>query len=179
MGALIGEVVGFVIVIFVLWRYVVPPVRRMMKKEQETVRKQVEDSEAASKRLEEAEAKYRDAIEEARTEAAEILEGAKADAQRIVQEMREQADREVERIRRRGAEQLENERKQIIRELHAHVADLSTSLASKLVSEHLSDGERRRATVDRFLDELEGMSASNDEQGTSGATTPVVSKGGA
>ncbi|MGH3621154.1 MAG: F0F1 ATP synthase subunit B [Sciscionella sp.] len=177
MGTFIGEVVGFLIVIFVLWRYVVPRVRQMMKKEQETVRKQVEDSEAASERLEEAEAKYHDAIEEARTEAAEIIEGARADVQRIVQEMREQADREVERIRRRGAEQLENERKQVIRELHAHVADLSTSLAGKLVSEHLSDGERRGATVDRFLDELEGMSASNGEQGVSMAKTPVVSEG--
>lgn len=164
MGAFIGELIAFAVVIFILWRYVVPPVRRMMRTEQESVRKQVEDSEAASKRLEEAEAKYRDALEEARTEAAKIRDSARAEAQNIVDGMREQAEREVERIRKRGEEQLQNERLQIIRRLRAQVGELSTSLAAEMVSEHLSDSSRRSATVDRFLDELEQMSGADGDQ---------------
>lgn len=170
MGAFIGELIGLIVVLFVLWRYVVPPVRRMMHKEQATVRKQLEDSEAATKRLEEAEDKYRDALDEARTEAAKIRDAARAEAQRIVEQMREQADREVERIRRRGEEQLQNERLQIIRRLRAHVGELSTSLATEMVSEHLSHSTRQSATVDRFLDELEQMSGTNGEKPAGTAT---------
>jgi F-type H+-transporting ATPase subunit b len=159
MGEYIAELIGFLLVLFVLWRYVVPPVRRMMHNEQGAVRKQVEDSDTATKRLQEAEDKYRSAIEEARTEAAKIRDNARGEAQRIVEEMREQAEREVERIRKRGEEQLQNERLQIVRRLRAYVGELSTSLATEMVSEHLSDNARRSASVDRFLDELDQMSA--------------------
>lgn len=159
VGGWIAALLGFAIVVFVLWRYAGPPVRKMMNKEQESVRQQLRDSEAATERLKEAEAKYRDAIASARTEAAKIRDTARADAQRIVEEMRERADREVERIRQSGEEQLVTQREQIIRELHGHVGELSTSLATRLVEEHVADDSKREATVDRFLDELEGMSA--------------------
>lgn len=156
---LIPGLIGFAIVVFVLWRYAVPPVRRMMRKEQEAVRKQMADAEAARERLEEAEAKYRDAVANARTEAAKIRDTARADSQRIVEEMRERAGREVERIRASGEEQLVTQRQQIVRELHAEIGEMATELAGQLVGEHLADSANRSASVDRFIDELEGMSA--------------------
>lgn len=159
IGDFIAGLVGFAIVLFVLWRYAVPPVRRMMHKEQDAVRKQVADAEAARERLAEAEAKYRDAVANARTEAATIRDNARADAQRIVEEMRERAEREVERIRVSGEEQLVTQRQQIVRELHAEIGELSTELAGRLVGEHMADPANRSAGVDRFIDELEGMSA--------------------
>lgn len=159
VASVVPEIVGFLIVVFVLWRYAVPPMRRVMRKEQDAVAKQMRDAEAARQRLEEAEAKYRDAVANARTEAARIRDTARADAQRIVEEMRERAEREAERIRQNGEEQLAMQRQQIIRELHAHVGELSTELAERLVADHLADPANQSASVDRFLDELEGMSA--------------------
>lgn len=159
VSVLVPAFVGFAIVAFVLGRYVVPPVRRAMRKEQETVRKQMADAEAARARLEEAEAKYRDAVANARTEAARIRDAARADAQRIVEEMRERAEHEAERIRASGEEQLATQRQQIVRELHAEVGDLATQLAGQVVDDHMSEPANRSASVDRVIDELEGMSA--------------------
>lgn len=156
---MIPALIGFAIVVFVLWRYAVPPVRRMMRKEQDAVRKQMADAEAARQRLEEAEAKYRDAVANARTEAAKIRDTARADSQRIVEEMRERAEREVERIRASGEQQLVTQRQQIVRELHTEIGEMATELAGRLVGEHMADQENRSASVDRFIDELEGMSA--------------------
>src|SRR5699024_5744698 len=123
---MIPALIGFAIVVFVLWRYAVPPVRRMMRKEQDAVRKQMADAEAARQRLEEAEAKYRDAVANARTEAAKIRDTARADSQRIVEEMRERAEREVERIRASGEQQLVTQRQQIVRELHTEIGEMAT-----------------------------------------------------
>ena len=156
---MIPALIGFAIVVFVLWRYAAPPVRRMMHKEQEAVRKQMADAEAARERLEEAEAKYRDAVANARTEAARIRDTARADSQRIVEEMRERAEREVERIRASGEEQLVTQRQQIVRDLHGEIGEMATELAGRLVGEHMTDSANRSASVDRFIDELEGMSA--------------------
>lgn len=175
---LVPAFVGFAIVVFLLWRYAVPPVRKLMRKEQDAVRRQMAEADAARERLEEAEAKYRDAVANARTEAARIRDTARADAQRIVEEMRERAEQEAERIRASGAEQLASQRQQIVRELHAEVGELATELAGRLVSEHMDDSANRAASVDRFIDELEGMSAQESSAQESSAQSSVSSKGG-
>jgi F-type H+-transporting ATPase subunit b len=159
MAEFIGELIAFVVVGFVLWRYVVPPVRTIMRNQQETIHKQVENAEQAHERVQAAELKLQEAVAEARTEAAKIRDTARADAQRIVEEMRAHAEREVERIRQRGVEDLETQRLQMIRELRLRIGELTVSTATELVTQHLSDNRRRASTVDRLLDELESMSA--------------------
>jgi F-type H+-transporting ATPase subunit b len=162
----IVEVVALGIIIWVIWRYVRPPIRQIIAKQQDTVQKQVESAQAASVRLAEAEKKYQEAIAEARTEAAKIRDTARADAQRIVEEMRETADREVVRIRQRGQDDLEAMRLQVLRELRLRVGELTVITATELVHQQLSDDRRRASTVDRLLDELEAMSAQETPVGS-------------
>ena len=167
MGEWIGELIAFLIVLYVLWRYVVPPVRKIMKSQQDAVAKQVDDAQKASERLAAAEKKYSEALAEARTEAAKIRDTARADGQRIVEEMRAQAEREIERIRQRGQEELATQRQAVMRELRERIGRMSVDQAGELVAQHLSTDAKRKATVDRFLDELEAMSA---PEGTVAAT---------
>jgi F-type H+-transporting ATPase subunit b len=166
MGEWIGELIAFVVIALVVWRYVVPPVRTMMRNQKAVIAKQVEDAKKASERLAEAETKYSDALAEARTEAAKIRDQARADGQRIVEDMRVQAEREIERIRQRGEEELATQRQQVIRELRARIGTLSAESAAELVEAHLSTDAKRKASVDRFLDDLESLSA---PEGTVGA----------
>ncbi|HEY3896275.1 MAG TPA: F0F1 ATP synthase subunit B [Pseudonocardiaceae bacterium] len=151
------ELVIFLIVLGVIWRYVVPPVKRSMGERQEMVRRQIQESQQASKRLAEAESRYAAALAEARVEAAKIRESARADAQEIKEEMRHQAEQEVARIQQRGAEQLTNQREQVVRELRGELGNLAVTLAGRIVGESVADDARRAGTVDRFLDELQGM----------------------
>jgi F-type H+-transporting ATPase subunit b len=155
----VSELVALVAVAFVIWRYVRPPVRKIISNQRETIGKQVEQSRLAEERLKEAEEKYKVAITEARTESAKIRDAARGDAQRIVEEMREHAQREVERIKQRGQDELEAQRLQVIRELRARIGRLTVDTAAELVTTHLTDERNRESTVDRLLDELEAMSA--------------------
>jgi F-type H+-transporting ATPase subunit b len=168
------ELVIFLLVLGVVWRYVVPPVKRAMNERQEMVRRQIEESQQASARLEEAEARYSQALAEARVEAAKIREAARADAQEIKDDMRQQAEQEVARIRQRGEEQLATQREQVVRELRGELGKLAVTLAGRIVGESVADDARRAGTVDRFLDELEGMAAPESggpESGTDGAVS--------
>jgi F-type H+-transporting ATPase subunit b len=141
---------------------------------QEMVRKQIQESQQASKRLAEAQARYHEALAQARVEAAKIRETARADAQQIKDEMRQQADQEVARIRERGAEQLATQREQIVRELRGELGELAVVLAGRIVGESVAEDARRAGTVDRFLDELHGMATTENATGD----TPVsVSNG--
>ena len=172
------ELVIFLIVLGVLWRYAVPPVKRAMDERREMVRRQIEESQQASKRLTEAEARYSQALAEARVEAAKIRETARADAQEIKDEMRQQAEQEVARIRERGEEQLAHQRDQIVREMRGELGKLAVTLAGRIVGESVADEARRAGTVNRFLDELQEMAApegGSDSSANSSAGDGAVS----
>src|SRR4051794_12479907 len=81
MSTFIGQLVGFAVIVYIIWRYVVPPVRKMMTNQQETVRKQLEDSAEAKKRLNEAEKAHEKALEQAKSEAKRVTEEAKVDSE--------------------------------------------------------------------------------------------------
>src|SRR5262249_13938953 len=151
------ELVIFLVVLGVLWRYAVPPVKRAMDERQAMVRRQIEESQRASKRLTEAEARYSQALNEARVEAAKIRETARAEAKEIKHETRQQAEQEVARSRQRGEEQLTTQREAVVRELRGEIGKLAVTLAGRIVGESVADDARRAGTVDRFLDELAGM----------------------
>ncbi|MFD2421050.1 F0F1 ATP synthase subunit B [Amycolatopsis pigmentata] len=172
----IGSLFAFALIIGLLWWKGAPPVRKMMRDRQETIRHQLEEAKRADERLAEAEKAYQNAIMEARTEAAVIRDAAREDAQRIVEEMRTRAEAEVERIKQRGEEHLVQQHQQLIRELRVRIGGLASELAGRLVREHLAAGDNRSATVDRFLDELEAVSARDGETVAAGS---AAGKGGA
>ena len=145
-GTFIAELIAFLIVLFVLWRYVVPPVSKAMSDRQAMIKAQLDEGREASERLKQAEADYRSAMEEARTTAATIRDQARADAAAIREEM------------------LEHERDALVRQLRAELGELAVELASRILGESLAEEARQRGTVDRFLAEVQAA-----ESGTAGA----------
>ena len=132
----------------------------MMTNQQENVRKQLEESAEAKKRLAEAEKAHERPLEQAKAEAKQVTEEARVDAERLVEQLRAQADAEVERIKVQGAQQVQLLRAQLIRQLRQDLGTESVRRAGELVREHVSDPESQSATVDRFLDELDAMAPS-------------------
>jgi F-type H+-transporting ATPase subunit b len=154
-GTFIAELIAFLIVLGVLWRYVVPPVTKAMNDRQAMIKAQLDEGKQASERLKQAEADYRKAMDEARTTAATIRDQARADAAAIREEMLEQAVQERDRILESGRDQLVHEREALVRELRASLGDLAVELAGRILGESLAEEARQRGTVDRFLEQLQ------------------------
>jgi F-type H+-transporting ATPase subunit b len=153
----IAELIAFVIILTILWKYIIPPVQKAMSERQELIRKQVEDSDRAKQQLAEAQTAYQQALTEARTEAAQIRENARAEAQRTVEELRAQAHEESARIIARGEEQLANQRGAVVRELRAEIGALAVELSEKIVDQRLANDTQVSATVDSFIAGLEAQ----------------------
>ena len=171
MAVFIAELVAFVLMLWVLWRYVVPPLRKMVTARQDTVQQQVDEAEAAAKRYQEAEQRLDAAVEDARKESARIRDDARADSTRIREELKEQAEREVERIKQRGEEQLAAQRDQVVRRLRGEIGGLSMQLAERIVVQNLTDEASKAASVDTFLDDIEGLT------GPAGTARPAATAG--
>ncbi|QNI08044.1 F0F1 ATP synthase subunit B/delta [Mycobacterium kubicae] len=157
MSTFIGQLVGFAAIVLLVWRYVVPPVRRMMADRQETVRKELEESQQAAKRLEQSTTAHSQAVEQAKKEAERVVEEAKSDAERIAEQMRTQAEADAQRVQQQGSRQVELLRVQLIRQLRLELGHESVRQAKELITNYVADEEQRSATVDRFLDELDDM----------------------
>lgn len=167
-----AELVAFALILFVLWRWVLPPVRKAMNERQELIRSQLDEGRQASERLKRAEADYKQTLEEARSVAAGIRDQARADAAAIREEILERAAQEHDRIVESGREQLVSERQALARELRADVGRLSVELASRILGESLAEETRRRGTVERFLAELDAGEAGATGE-ASGSRRPV------
>jgi F-type H+-transporting ATPase subunit b len=153
-GTFIAELIAFLIILGIIWKYIVPYIQGPMRERQEMIRQQADDADKAREQLAEAQAAYQNALTEARTEAAKIREGARSEAQRMVEELKAQAQEEQARIVARGSEQLALQRSAIVRELRAEIGTLAVELSEKIVSQRLSDDAQISATVDAFLADL-------------------------
>lgn len=151
----IAELVTFLIILFLIGRYVVPAAQKVIRERQEIIRQQMEDADEAKERLAEAEKRYQEALTEARTEAAQIRENARAEAQRTIEDLRHQAQEESARIITRGEELLASQRASIVRELRAEIGSIAVELSEKIVDQRLADDAQVSATVDAFLAGLE------------------------
>ena len=170
MSTFIGQLVGFAVIVWILMKYVAPPVRRMMAAQQETVRNSLAEGAAATQRLAAADTHHAQRVADGQAEARHIVEEARSDSVRIAEQLRAQADVEVERIKIQGGQQVSLLRSQVIRQLRTDLGGESVRRASELVRGYVSDPQARAATVDRFLDELESMApaAFTPEVGTPG-----------
>ncbi len=159
MAEFIAELVGFVVILFVLYRFVLPLITKLVNDRQVAVQKQVDEAEEATRNLEAAQARFETAVEQAKGEAARIRDDARADSTRIREELVAQAEQEVERIQQRGRDQLLAQRDQVVRGLRSEIGGASMQLAEKVVVESLGDDTARSATVESFLNEIESLPA--------------------
>jgi F-type H+-transporting ATPase subunit b len=152
------ELAAFALLMFLLARYVIPPINRAMTARQEAIRSEFAELDEAKSEAVAAEEEFKSQIADARHEAARIREEAREQGAAIIAEMREQAQSEAARIVEHAHAQVEADRKAAVASLRTEVGTLATTLAGRIVGESLEDEARQSRVVDRFLSELEGAS---------------------
>lgn len=160
MSIFIGQLIGFAVIAFIIVKWVVPPVRSLMQKQQDAVRAALAESADASKKLADADAMHAKALDDAKAESEKVTDEAKQDSERIAAQLAEQAGTEAERIKAQGAQQVQLMRQQLIRQLRSGLGEEAVTKADALVRAHVADPQAQSATVDRFLDELDQMAPS-------------------
>ncbi|MFL6101065.1 MAG: F0F1 ATP synthase subunit B [Actinomycetales bacterium] len=154
-GTFVVEVLAFLILLWLLSRYVLPPLNKALEDRQEQIRSQFEASEKAQHDAAEALEEYKQQLADAREEAGRMREEAREQGAAIIAQMRQQAQAEAERITAGAHSQIEAERQQALNSLRTEVGGMATTLASRIVGEALEDPARQSRVVERFLAELE------------------------
>jgi F-type H+-transporting ATPase subunit b len=155
-GTFLVELLAFLVLLFLLSKYVIPPINRAMTARQDAIREQFAELDEAKSEASAAEEEFKAQIADARHEAARIREEAREQGAAIIAEMREQAQADAARIVEHAHAQIEADRKAAYASLRNEVGTLATTLAGRIVGESLDDQARQGRVVDRFLSELEG-----------------------
>ena len=151
----IAEVIAFAIIIWIMAKFIVPPINKAMADRQEAIREQFAELDEAEADARKAEADYKEQLNNAKHEAARIREEAREQGAQIVQEAREKAGTEADRIIEHAHAQIEADRKAAFASLRRDVGSLATTLAGRIVGESMDDDERQGRVVERFLADLE------------------------
>jgi F-type H+-transporting ATPase subunit b len=153
------ELVSFGIIMFVLWKWVLPPINRAMTERQEKIKAEFDEAAKARSEAESIEAELKAQMADARAEASRIREEAREQGAQIIVQHREQAQVEAERITSNAHSQIEVDRAQALAQLKGEVGTIATTLAGRIVGESLDDDERQKRSVERFIAELEDESS--------------------
>lgn len=134
-----AQLVNFLLVLLVLWRFAYRPIMRMLDERETKIAESVKNAEAIEKRLRDAEAEHQKIVTAARSEAQGIIEKAVADTEVRKTEMVEAAKREVERVIQRGKQQLDEERAAMLVTARKDLVDIAVKAAAKIVTDGLTE----------------------------------------
>jgi F-type H+-transporting ATPase subunit b len=134
---LLAQIVNFVIVLRVLYKFAYKPVLKVLNDRTKKIDKGLKDSEMATKKLGEIMEKEKEAMAKAKKEAQEIIKKAENDARgnanSLILEARNSADKLLEDAKK----QMEQEKEKIISEAKAEVANLVVLATEKIIGEKL------------------------------------------
>ena len=155
----IAEFIAFLLILFILARYVYPVIRKPIEARQaldrQADRRRARSGGEAGRSPGRVPARADRGADPGRSDP---RERARRGAEPI-EELRASAREESARIVARGEELLANQRGAIVRELRGEIGSLAVELSEKIVNERLADDARVSATVDSFLAELERRDA--------------------
>src|SRR5215208_3372161 len=148
------EVITFFILLFLLVRYVYPPIREQIQERQSQIELAIDEAEKTRAEARELLAEYRRQIEEARGEARQILDEARKQGEAARERTKREAREEGDRIIQRAREEIDRERDNALRQVRGEVADM-VILTSERVIGHQLDRDGHEQLISEALDSLE------------------------
>ena len=131
-------IIAFLIVFFILWKKLFPPIIAALDKREQSIRDSLEAAERAKEEAQALIAKHEDQLEKARAESRAIIEEGKADAEKVKQGIVESARKETEEISSRARRDIDLAKKAAVDDLYRQASQLSFEIAEKVIAKNLS-----------------------------------------
>ncbi|HEX8932363.1 MAG TPA: F0F1 ATP synthase subunit B, partial [Patescibacteria group bacterium] len=142
---LIAQVINFLIVLYLLKRFLYKPVFNLLKKREQTIKEGLAKADESKKALAEAETKEKKIIKEAQDTAKKIVQDAKEQAIDVAKEIEERAKKQADRMLADAKVQIAIETKKAEQQLNQHISQLSIEILKKSLGNVF--GEKEQAEI--------------------------------
>lgn len=152
-GLLFWMLLAFLIVFFLMAKYGFPVITKMVEDRKNYIDESLQKAHEANERLAGIQQESERILNEARMRQAEILSQAKATGDSIVKEARERAQNEGAKLLLDAKAQIAAEKENALRDIRQTVAEISVSIAEKVVRQRLSSDAEQQKFIEKMLDE--------------------------
>jgi F-type H+-transporting ATPase subunit b len=137
-GTFFVELLVFAVILFLITKYIVPPLNKAMEGRQEKIRTALESAEQARLDAAAADDEKRAALDEARGQAREIIAQANHTADQIRADATAPAQAEADRIRAAGEADVALAKQRAVEEAAAQMGEVVLSVVEKIVGREVN-----------------------------------------
>ncbi len=151
--AIIIQAVGFLILLFVLKKYLFGKISAMIKERSEGIKSaytKIDDDRAVAERLK---GEYQKKLSEAEAEAVKRIQDAVNEGSRVSEEIIKRAREEIELMKGKAKEGIDQERKKALADIRNQVVNLSILASSRIIRQSISS-QTAEKLVDDFIEEI-------------------------
>lgn len=153
-GTIFWMIIAFGVVLFLLKKFAWKPILTALKDREESITAALNSAEEAKKEVAGLKADNEKVIAEARREKEAILKEAKELKDKIVAEAMDKAVEEAQKTIAQARQQIEAEKTAAINDIKKQVAELSVSIAEKVIRKELSNKAEQEKMVDGLIDDI-------------------------
>ena len=151
--AIIVQAVGFLILLFILKKYLFGRISAMLKERSEGVKNEytkIENDKVEAERLR---IEYQRKLSDAETEAVKRIQEAVNEGSRVSEEIIKRAKEEIELMKVKAKEGIDQERKKALADIRNQVVTLSILASSRIIRQSISS-QTAEKLVDDFIEEI-------------------------
>ncbi len=151
--AIIIQAVGFLVLLFVLKKYLFGKVSAIIKERSEGVKNvyaKIENDKAEAERLR---IEYQRKLSDAETDAVKRIQEAVNEGNRVSDEIIKRAKEEIELMKIKAKEGIDQERKKALADIRNQVVTLSVLASSRIIRQSISS-QTAEKLVDDFIEEI-------------------------
>lgn len=174
LGFLVVFGLYFLLVVFVMSRWVYTPVINGLENRKRRIAQGLEDARVAAEARANAEAEAKKVIAEAQAEANKRVSEAVQRAEKSAADVKAAAEAERARIIKSAEDDITGQRNQMLADLRGQVAALAMAAANKVIGASM-DEQRQRALIDEFFSGVKGGQVVLEAGSMDGQTVEVTS----
>jgi len=152
----IGQIINFLIILYILKRYLYKPLFNVLKKRQELAKESVKNAENSEKALESAKEHEKEIIQKARQIADDIIKEAKERSDEIVKLADVSAKERTDKMLQDTKVQIDLETAQAQKELNQYVLRLSLDMLKRTLNNVFTEKEQSEI-IDKAMKEMQKL----------------------
>ena len=144
------QLVAFLVFIFLLWKFAVGPIVKVLDDRQDKIRESMASAERMQAELKATQARNEEVLLDARREAQEILAVSRKNGEQLLARAREEANTQAETYLTRAQETMRQETDWAREQLRQEVADIAVLAAGRIIRKEL-DPRAQRQLIEETL----------------------------
>ncbi len=149
LGNMVAGVLQWVILLFLMRRYVYKPLLGAMQKRRENIAKQISEADKLREEAEKLRQEQDNLLKKAHDDAKALIAQARREGEEEARKIVDQAQREASYRQRAALEEIHHERDEAIKMIRAEVADLVLMATGKLLERNIDEKDQ-----ERYLDQI-------------------------